>query len=58
MPYQLENIAMLNVKGVDYICFLQNMTKNNAINRPNKSQSGNKGTLWIWILVQIKHLLK
>ena len=45
MAYELENIAMLNVKGVDYICFLQNMTKNNAINRPNKSQSDNKGTL-------------
>ena len=42
MAYELENIAILNVKGVDYRCVLWN----------------DKSTLWIWILVQIKHLLQ
>ena len=32
MAYELKNIAMLNVKGVDYRCVLWNMTKNDAIN--------------------------
>ena len=26
MPYELKNIAILNVKGVDYRCVLWNMT--------------------------------
>ena len=32
IAYELENIAILNVKGVDYRCVLWNMTKNDAIN--------------------------
>ena len=32
MTYELKNIAMLNVKGIDYRCVLWNMTKNDAIN--------------------------
>ena len=32
MAYELENIAILNLKGVAYRCVLWNMTKNDAIN--------------------------
>ena len=35
MAYELENIAILNVKSVDYKRVLLNITKNNAINRLN-----------------------
>ena len=35
MAYELENVAILNVKSVDYKCVLLNITKNNAINRLN-----------------------
>ena len=31
MAYELENIAVLNVKGVDYRCVIWNMSKNDAI---------------------------
>ena len=48
----------LSVKGVDYRCVLWNMTKTDAIIRLNNSKLNDKGTLLIWILVQIKHLLK
>ena len=58
MAYELENIAILNVKGVDYRCVLWDITKNDAINRLNSSKLDEKGTLRIWILVEIKHLLK
>ena len=34
------------------------MSKNDAINRLNNSKLDDKGTLRIWILVQIKHLLR
>ena len=33
IAYELEDIAMMNVKGVDYRCILWNMTKNDAVNR-------------------------
>ena len=56
MAYELENIVMLNVKGVDYRCVLWNISRNDAINRLNNSKLHGKGTLWIWILVQIKLL--
>ena len=32
IAYELKNIAILNVKGVDYRSVLWNMSKNNAIN--------------------------
>ena len=54
MTYQLKNIAILNVKRVDYRCVLWEVTKNDAINMLGNSISDDKGTLWIWILVQIK----
>ena len=54
--YGLENIEILNVKGVDYRCILWNITRNDAINMLNNFKLDNKGTLCI--LVQIKHPLK
>ena len=58
IAYELKNIAILNVKGVDYRCALWNMTKNDAINRLNNSKMDEKVALSISILVQIKYLLK
>ena len=58
MAYELENIAILNVKGVDYWFVIWSMTKNDGINMLNNSTFDDEGLLWIWILVQIKHLLK
>ena len=45
MAYELENIAVLNVEGVDYRCALWKMTKNDGINRLNNSKLHDKGTL-------------
>ena len=45
MAYEFKNIAILNVKGVDYRCVLCNMTKNDAINLLNNSWLDNKGVL-------------
>ena len=38
MVYELENIAKLNVKDVDYRCILWNLTKNDPIDRSNNSK--------------------
>ena len=45
MVHELKNIAILNVKGVDYRCVLCNMTKNNAINMLGNSKLDDKDTL-------------
>ena len=45
MAYELENIAILNVKGVYYKCVLRNITKNYTINRLNNSKLDDKSTL-------------
>ena len=45
MLYELKNIAILNVKGVDYRCYLFNMSKSDAINVINNSALDNKGAL-------------
>ena len=45
VAYELKNIAILNVKGVDYRCVLWNMTKNDAINVLNNYWLDNKGVL-------------
>ena len=37
MAYNLENIAILNIKGVDYRKFIWNMNGNVAINMLNNS---------------------
>ena len=45
MAYELENIAILSVKGIDYRYVLWNITKNDAINRLNNSELDDKGSL-------------
>ena len=45
MAHELENIAILNRKGVDYRCVLWSITKNYAINTLNISKLDGKGTL-------------
>ena len=45
MAYELENIAILSVKGVDYRFAIWNMTRNDAINRLNNSKLDDKGSL-------------
>ena len=44
LDYKLENIAILNVKGVDCRSVLWNMTRNDATDRLNNSKLNNKGT--------------
>ena len=45
LNYEIENITILNVKGVDYRGVLWNMTKNDTINRLNNSKLNDKVTL-------------
>ena len=42
--YEFKNIAILNVKGVDYRCVLWNITRNDVINRLNNSKLDDKVT--------------
>ena len=58
MVYDLNDFLILNIKGVDCRCFMCNMSKNTAIKLLNSSKLDDKCALWIWILVQTKHLLK
>ena len=43
--YELENIAILNVKGVNYRCALWGVSKNEAVNFMRNSKSDDRGTL-------------
>ena len=45
MAYELENIAILNVKGVDYRRVIWNMTRNDATDMLNNSKVDDKGSL-------------
>ena len=45
MTYESENIAILNVKGIDYRCVMWNVTGNNVINWLNNSELDRKGSL-------------
>ena len=45
MDYELENIAIPNVKGFDYRCAICNMNKNDAINMFNNPKLDYKGSL-------------
>ena len=45
IAYKLKSIAIINVKGVDYRCFLWNMTKNDAIDSLHNSKLDDKATL-------------
>lgn len=42
MAYKFENLAILNIKGIDYRCVIWNMSKSDAINRLNKSELDDK----------------
>ena len=45
IAYELENIAILNAKGVEYTYVLWNITITDAINRLNSSKLDDKDTL-------------
>ena len=44
-PYELKNITILNIKGVDYRCILWGINKNEAVNILNNSVLEDKGVL-------------
>ena len=49
MVYEIENIAILNIKGVDFRRVIWNMARNDATDRSNNSELGDKGSLYdIW----------
>ena len=43
--YELKNITILNVKGIDFKCILWGITRNEAVNRLNNSVLEDKGVL-------------
>ena len=43
--YELKNIAILNIKVVDFRCILWGISRNEAVNRLNKSVLEDKGVL-------------
>ena len=43
--YDLKNFMILNIKGVDYRCYLFNMSRNDTSNLLNNSCLDNKGVL-------------
>ena len=43
--YDLNNFMILNTEGVDYRCYVFNMSKNDAINLLNNSVLDNKRVL-------------
>ena len=43
--YDLNDFMILNIKGVDYRCYVFNMSKSDAINLLNNSVLDNKGVL-------------
>ena len=45
LVYNLKNFMILNRKGVDYRCYVFNMSKNDAITLLNNSVLDNKGLL-------------
>ena len=45
MVYGLNDFMILNVKGVDYRCYVFNMSRNDAITLLNNSMLDNKGLL-------------
>ena len=58
--YELKNIAIMNVIGVDFRCILWGISKNEAVNRLNNSVLEDKTikVFYKYILVQIKRLLQ
>ena len=45
MVYDLDDFIIVNIKGVDYRCFVLKMSKNTVIKMLNNSLLDNKGTL-------------
>ena len=45
VDYDLSNFMILNIKGVNYRCYIFNMSKNDAISLLNNSVLDNKGVL-------------
>ena len=45
MVYDLNDFMTLNIKGVDYRCYVFNMSKNDAVTLLNNSMLQNKGLL-------------
>ena len=43
--YELKNITILNVKGVDFRCVLSVISRDEAVNRLNNSVLEDKGVL-------------
>ena len=43
--YELTNIAILNVKGLDFSCILWGISRDEAVNRLNNSVLEEKGVL-------------
>ena len=43
--YELKNIAILNVKGVDFRCILWGISRDQAVNKLNSSVLEDKGVL-------------
>ena len=43
--WELKNAAVLNVKGVDFRCILWGISRDEAVNRRNKSVLEDKGVL-------------
>ena len=41
----VNELAILNVKSVDYRCVIQDMTRNDVINMLNNSKLDDKGSL-------------
>ena len=54
--YELRNIAIINIRSLDYRCILW-CIKNESVIRRNKSVLENKG-VYKWFLEQIKCLWK
>ena len=45
--YELKNIAILNVKGVDFKCILWGISRDEDVNRLNYPVLEDKGVLWM-----------
>ena len=45
MAYELKNIAILNVKGVDFRCILWDISRDESVNGLNNSVLEDKGVL-------------
>ena len=43
--YELKNIAILNLKGVDFRCIFWSISRDEAVNRLNNSLLEDKGVL-------------